>query len=408
MMLIHFFHEESKMLGKITRLAATAATAIFTLSLFVVPGHAQDKVLVGLSFSDFETPRWVQENDIMTAALQAKGYDVVSQQAGHDPKTQNDQIANMVTQGAKAIIIVAQDADAAATAVDDAVKEGVVVIAYDRLIATPNISAYITFGLTEVGNGQADGVLKALGITDMDHTGTWTKENPVNLVKLEGDPGDNNAKFFEAGQDETLKPYVDAGIVNVVARQNIANWDETNAVTAMENILTSQNNKVDAVIAANDNLGLGALQALSAQKLSVPVSGQDATIPGVNSIAKGQMTVTILKDYRVMAPQAVELVDEFLNGKTDPDLKSYKLSDLTGKADLTGEVMAKYLPVTQVTKDNLFDAVVVSGFQSYDDVYQDIPESDRPARPAEATMEATMAATAEATMEATMEATKAP
>ncbi|MFN8562722.1 MAG: substrate-binding domain-containing protein [Anaerolineae bacterium] len=373
------------MFGKVARLVPAIVSVAILLSLFVMPAQAQDKILVGLSFSDFETPRWAEENDIMTAALEAKGYAVVSQQASHDPVVQNNQIANMVTQGAKAIIIVAQDADAAATAVDEAAKEGVVVIAYDRLIATPSISAYITFGLTKVGNGQADGVLKALGITDLDNTGDWSVDNPVNLVKLEGDPGDNNAKFFEAGQDEILQPYVDAGIIKIVARQNIANWDETNAVTAMENILTAQNNEVDAVIAANDNLGLGALQALTAQRLSVPVSGQDATAPGCNSIAKGQLTVTILKDYRVMAPQAVDLVDEFLNGVTDPDLQSYPLSDLTGNASLTGDVMAKYLPVTEVTIDNLYDAVVVSGFQSYDDVYQDIPEAERPPRPPEAT-----------------------
>ena len=376
------------MFHKLTRLVPVVLAMVFLLSLVVIPAQAQDPILVGLSFSDFETPRWIQENDIMTAALEAKGYAVVSQQASHDPVTQNNQIANMVTQGAKAIIIVAQDADAAATAVEDAVAEGVVVIAYDRLIATPDISAYITFGLIEVGNGQAAGVLTALGITDLDNTGEWSVDNPAQIVKLEGDPGDNNAKFFEAGQDELLQPYVDAGIVEIVARQNIANWDETNAVTAMENILTSQNNEVDAVVAANDNLGLGALQALAAQRLSVPVSGQDATIPGVNSIARGEMTVTILKDYRVMAPQAVDLVDMFLNGQVDPDLQEYNLSDLTGNDALTGTVLAKYLPVTQVTIDNLYEEIVVSGFQSYDDVYQDIPEADRPPRPEEATPEA--------------------
>jgi D-xylose transport system substrate-binding protein len=301
----------------------------------------------------------------------------------------------MVTQGARAIIIVAQDAAAAATAVDDAAREGVIVIAYDRLIATTNIAAYITFGLTQVGNGQADGVLRALGFDPMNPgpTDTWTTDNPANIVKLEGDPGDNNAQFFEAGQDEILQPFVDAGLVVVVARQNIANWDETNAVIAMENILTSQNNDVDAVIAANDNLGLGALQALTAQMLSVPVSGQDATAAGCNSIARGQLTVTILKDYRVMAPQAVELVDEFLHGETDPDLQPYLLSDLTGNDSLTGEVLAKYLPVTQVTIDNLYEEVVVSGFQSYDDVYQDIPEDQRPPRPPEATTEPSEATT---------------
>jgi D-xylose transport system substrate-binding protein len=375
--------KETQMFGRISRSMAAVLSAVFMLSLLVMPIHAQDQILVGLSFSDFETPRWSQENDIMTAALEAKGYAVVSQQASHDPKVQNDQIANMITQGAKAIIIVAQDAAAAATAVDDAAKEGVIVIAYDRLIATPNISAYITFGLEKVGNGQADGVLKALGFdpTEPGPTDMWTTDNPAKIVKLEGDPGDNNAQFFEAGQDEILQPFLDAGLVTIVARQNIANWDETNAVTAMENILTSQDNQVDAVIAANDNLGLGALQALSAQKLTVPVSGQDATAAGCNSIAKGQLTVTILKDYRVMAPQAVDLVDEFLNGVTDPDLESYELSVLTGNEDLTGEVMAKYLPVTEVTIDNLYEEVVVSGFQSYDDVYQDIPEDQRPPVP---------------------------
>jgi len=375
---------------KFVRLFAVSMVLVLALGFATSVINAQDKVIVGLSFSDFETPRWSEENDIMTAALEALGYEVVSQQASHDPVAQNNQIANMVTQGAKAIIIVAQDADAAATAVDEAAKEGVVVIAYDRLIATPSIAAYITFGLEKVGNGQAHGVLTALGF-DTENPGptdVWTTENPVKLVKLEGDPGDNNAQFFEAGQDQVLQPFVDAGLVEIVARQNIANWDETNAVVAMENILTAQDNKVDAVIAANDNLGLGALQALSAQKMAVPVSGQDATAPGCNSIAKGEMTVTILKDYRVMAPQAVQLVDDFLKGVQDPDLASYKLSILTGKTDLEGEVMAKYLPVTEVTIDNLYEDVVVSGFQSYDDVYQDIPEDQKPPRPPEATPEA--------------------
>jgi D-xylose transport system substrate-binding protein len=369
------------------------ALALAASVLAFAPAKAQGKILVGLSFSDYQTARWPEENKIMTAALQAKGYDVVSQQANQDSKAQNDQIANMVTQGAKAIIVVANDGVAQAKAVDDAAKAGVKVIAYDRLIKTSNIAAYITFGLTKVGNGQADGVLKALGITDPKTTGKWSATNPVNIVKLEGDPGDNNAQFFEAGQDETLKPYVDAGVVKIVARQSIQGWLQSNAVTTMANILTAQNNKVDAVIAANDNLGLGALQSLQAQKMSVPISGQDASAAGCNSIAKGGLTVTILKDYRVMAPQAVNLVDEFLNGKTDPDLQSYTLASQAGDTKLTGNIMAKFLPVTEVTKDNLYAAVVVSGFASYDDVYKDV--ANPPARPtAAATVAATAAATA--------------
>jgi len=381
---------------KLSTLMVVLLSVVLVASMFggVPTARAQAKTVVGLSFSDFQTPRWPVENQLMTDALTKLGYSVVSQQANQDNKTQNDQIANMITQGAKVIIVVANDATAQATAADDAAKQGVKIIAYDRLIYSPNIGAYITFGLTKVGNGQADGVLKALGFdpTNPGPTAKWTKDNPVQLVKLEGDPGDNNAQFFEAGQDETLKPFVDAGLVKVVARQSIQGWLLQNAVPAMENILTAQNNKVDAVIAANDNLGLGALQALTAQKLSIPVSGQDATAAGCNSIAKGGLTVTIMKDTRILAAEAVKLADEFVQGKTDPDLQTFTLASQSGKADMKGNIVAKFLPVQEVTKDNLFDTVVKSGFQSYDDVYKDV--ANPPARPAAATMAATMAATA--------------
>src|SRR5258708_538838 len=109
---------------KATRLFVTLTAAVMAVGLFGngKPVAAQAKVKVGLSFSDFATERWPQENKLMTQLLQDKGYDVVSQQANQDPKTQNDQIENMITQGVKAIIVVAQDGDAAATAASDAAK----------------------------------------------------------------------------------------------------------------------------------------------------------------------------------------------------------------------------------------------------------------------------------------------
>jgi len=111
--------------------------------------------LVGLSFSDFATEALEDRRSADGKALTAKGYKVVWQEANHDVKLQNDQIDNMVTQGAKAIIVIPEDGDAAATAVDKAAKAGVKVIAYDRLIKTTNISAYISFNNTEVGRQEA-------------------------------------------------------------------------------------------------------------------------------------------------------------------------------------------------------------------------------------------------------------
>src|SRR6185503_6199208 len=123
-----------------------------------------EKIKVGLSFSDFATERWKNEEQLMRKLLEEKGYEVISQEANHDVKLQNDQIDNMVAQGVKALIIIAEDGDAASTAVDKAAAAGVKVIAYDRLIKTSKIAAYLSFDNVEVGRQQAMGVMTALGL----------------------------------------------------------------------------------------------------------------------------------------------------------------------------------------------------------------------------------------------------
>jgi D-xylose transport system substrate-binding protein len=381
------------MFRKLSRLALVLAVAFAAMSFGVkTTVHAQAKVKVGLSFSDFATERWKNEEQLMRKLLEAKGYEVLSQEANHDVKLQNDQIDNMVAQGVKALIVIAEDGDAAVTSVSKAAKAGVKVLAYDRLIKSADIAAYLSFNNVEVGRQQALGVLKAVNIDG----GKWTKDNPLKLVKLGGSPTDNNAILFRKGQDEIVNPYVEKGIIKVVADQFVDNWDPANALKLMENILTAQKNAVDAVVASNDGTALGALQALKAQKLAgvVPISGQDATADGCNSIVKGELTVTIFKDIRNLSPLAVDLVDSLLQGKKVDNLKEYTLAELTNDAKKEGKVMAYFLPVTQVDKSNVFDQIVKSGFQSYDDVYKGIPDAQRPPKPAAATMAATMAATA--------------
>jgi D-xylose transport system substrate-binding protein len=341
---------------------------------------SKGKTKVGLSFSDFATERWKNEADLMTKLLNEKGYDVIVQEANHDVKLQNDQIDNMVTQKIKGLIVIAEDGDAAATAVDKAAKAGVKVIAYDRLIKTANISAYISFNNTEVGRQEALGVMTALGIPGST---TWTKDNPAKIVLSGGSPTDNNAHLVRAGQMEVIQPYLDQGIITVVADQWVDNWDATNAEKMMENILTAQQNKIDGVIASNDGTALGELQAMKAQGLAgkVPISGQDATADGCNSIVKGEQTVSVYKDIRLLSPMAVDMIDKLIKGQTISDLKAYKLADLTGDSTKTGNVQCNFLAVQQVTKDNVYDLIVKSGFQSYDDVYRDIPADQRPAKP---------------------------
>ena len=338
-----------------------------------------EKIKVGLSFSDFATERWANEEKILRKLLEDKGYEVLTQEANHDVKAQNDQIDNMVSQGVKALIVIAEDGDAVVTSVDKAADAGVAVIAYDRLIKSPKIAGYISFNNVEVGRQQADGVMKALDIANWD----TAANGPARVVKLGGSPTDNNAILFRKGQDEIVDPLVKDGKIEIVADQWVDNWDAANALKLMENILTGANNDVDAVVASNDGTALGALQALSAQGLAgkVPISGQDATADGCNSIVKGELTVSILKDIRNLSPIAVDMADNLLNGKPVEGLEEFTMAELTNDDTKQGNVKALFLPVEQVNKDNVFDLCVKNGFQSYDDVYRDVPEDQRPPKP---------------------------
>jgi len=194
------------------------------------------KIKVGLSFSDYATERWPIEAGMMTKLLQAKGYEVLVAEADHDVKLQSDQIDNMVSQGVKGLIIIAEDGDAAVTPVEKAAAAGVKVIAYDRLIKTSKISAYLSFDNVEVGKAEADGVVKALGLDKGNPT--WTSSNPVKMVLSGGSPTDNNAILVRGGQMQILQPYIDKGVVKIVADQWVENWDAAKAEAMMENILT--------------------------------------------------------------------------------------------------------------------------------------------------------------------------
>jgi D-xylose transport system substrate-binding protein len=344
------------------------------------PAAPTEKPKIGISFSDFATERWKNEADLMTKLFNEKGYDVIVAEAAHDVKLQNDQIDNMVSQGVVGLVVIAEDGDAAVTSVDKAADAGVKVIAYDRLIKTAKIAAYLSFDNTEVGRQEALGVMTALGLPGST---TWTKDNPAKVVLSGGSPTDNNAHLVRNGQMEVVQPYIDSGVVKIVADQWVDNWDATNAEKMMENILTAQQNKIDAVVASNDGTALGELQAMGAQGLAgkVPISGQDATADGGNSIVKGEQTVSVFKDIRLLSPMTVDLMDKLLKGETVADLKGFDLALLTGDKTKTGQILAFFLPVVQVTKDNIYDVVVKSCFQNYDDVYRDIPEDQRPPKP---------------------------
>jgi len=351
------------------KLLVLAVACFFAVSLMGGVARAAD-IKIGVSFSDFETERWPVEAELMKKLAAEQGVEVVVQAANHDAKLQNDQIENMVLQGVNAIIIIAEDGAAAASAVDSASADGIPCIAYDRLIKSPNLAAYISFDNVEVGRAQARGVTKVV--------------NKGNFVLLGGSPTDNNAILFRKGQMDILQPLIDKGDIKVVADQWVENWSPANATKLMENILTAQNNNIDAVVASNDGTALGALQAMEAQGLAgkVPISGQDATEAGCKSIVEGKLTMTVFKDVRLLTPMAIDMAIKLAKKESIEGLKDYTLAELTLDDSLQGTVPCKFLKVVEVDKSNVYDEVIMSGFQSYDEVYKDIPEDQRPPKPA--------------------------
>ncbi|PID57744.1 D-xylose transporter subunit XylF [candidate division KSB3 bacterium] len=338
---------------------------VAALTLFAVQVFAAD-IKIGVSFSDFETERWPVEAELMEKLAKEQGAEVIVQAANHDAKIQNDQISNMILQGVDVIIIIAEDGAAAAAAVDEAAQDNIPVIAYDRLVKSDKLAAYISFDNVEVGRTQARGVLKVV--------------DKGKFIMLGGSPTDNNAVLFRKGQMEVVQPLVDSGQITIVGDQWVENWQPANATQLMENMLTAVNNDVDAVIASNDGTALGALQALKAQGLAgkVPISGQDATAAGCKSIVEDELTMTVFKDVRLLTPMAIDMAVKLAKGEKIEGLQEFTLAELTLDDNLVGTVPCKFLKVVEIDKGNVYEEIVKSGFQSYDDIYKDIPEDQRP------------------------------
>ncbi len=347
-------------------------------TIAVAPTHhaAYD---IGMVFPSLDAgTRWPREEAYIRQILEKKGF-LVDSRASGDQTIQNTLIAELVSEGVKVLIVVPKDRQGVISAVESATQAGVKVIAYDRLIPTTQIAAYLSFSSVEIGKKQGVGILKALDIENWN----VNEKGPVKLVKLGGSPNDNNAILFRKGQDEVIDPYVASGKVSIVADQWVTNWDPTTAYTMMQEILADQSNQIDAVLASNDGTALGALNALAEQGLAgvVPISGQDATIDGCKSIIKGDLTLSILKDIRIMALRVAYLSEKLYSGESDPTLMPYDLASLTGDPSINGSVPAYFAPVQTVNEGNLINLVVKSGLHSYDDVYADTPVEQRPPRP---------------------------
>ncbi|HTS85735.1 MAG TPA: D-xylose ABC transporter substrate-binding protein [Usitatibacter sp.] len=300
--------------------------------------------LVGVSWSNFQEERWKRDEAAIKAALEAAGAKYVSADAQGSNEKQLADVEALITKGAKALIILAQDANAVLPAVARAKEAGVPVVAYDRLIQDKGV-LYLTFDNVEVGRMQARAVLAV--------------KPRGNYVFIKGSPTDPNADFLNAGQREVLKPAMDKGDIRIVGEQYTENWAPEVAQKNMEQILTKNNNKVDAVVASNDGTAGGVVAALRAQNMvGVPVSGQDGDIAALNRVALGEQTVSVWKDARELGKAAGTFAARLAQGTKLADIKEAHVWTGGAKKLAIPSVFLKPLPIT---RDNL-KAVIDAGW----------------------------------------------
>ncbi len=315
-----------------------AAGTALAVSAFSLPALAQAKgPIIGVSWSNFQEERWKTDEAAIKAAIEKVGGTYLSADAQSSPAKQLTDVESLIARGAKALIVLAQDAQAIRPAVQKAVDEGIAVVGYDRLIEIPQ-AFYLTFDNVEVGRMMAREILKA--------------KPEGNYVFIKGSSTDPNANFLYQGSIEVLKPALDSGKIKNVGEASTDGWLPANAQKNMEQILTRNANKVDAVIAANDGTAGGAIAAMAAQGLagSVPVSGQDADRAALNRIALGTQTVTIWKDARDLGRTAAEIAIKLAGGA--------KLTEIAGatswnQGPAKQAMTALFLKPVPVTQENL-------------------------------------------------------
>ncbi|WP_245410877.1 D-xylose ABC transporter substrate-binding protein [Microvirga flavescens] len=333
-----------------------AMISLAALALSATAALAQGKgPVVGVSWSNFQEERWKTDEAAIKAAVEKAGGTYVSADAQSSPAKQLTDIESLIARGAKALIILAQDSDAVRPAVEKAVAEGIPVVGYDRLIEIPQVF-YLTFDNVEVGRLQAREVLKA--------------KPEGSYVFIKGSGSDPNANFLFQGAMEVLKPSIDAGKIKNAGEAYTDGWLPANAQRNMEQFLTKNNNKVDAVVAANDGTAGGAIAALAAQGLagSVPVSGQDADKAALNRVALGTQSVTVFKDARELGRNAAEIAVALAGGKKLAEIPGAQSWDKGAKKQ---NMTAKFLTPVAITKDNL-NVVIDAGWVTKDVVCQGV------------------------------------
>jgi D-xylose transport system substrate-binding protein len=313
---------------------------------------------VGVILPDASTsPRWeANDRPLLADAFKAAGIESDIQNAQGDTAKFGTICDGMINAGVKVLLIVNLDSESGTACLKKAQAAGVKTIDYDRLTLGGGASYYVSFDNVEVGRLMGKGLEKCL--TDDGKTSN------VNIVYINGDPTDNNAALFKSGYVEATKPLIDSGKWKLVGDQT-GKWDATIAGNAFEQLYTQNNGKIDGVVSANDTMAGGIIARLKANNLAgkVPVTGQDASIAGLQAILAGQQCMTVYKAVKKEADAASQLAIALIKGQDASTLAKGSVQDtVLNKA--VPSVLETPVAITKANIKTVFD----DGFQKASDV----------------------------------------
>ena len=341
-------------------------------------GAVEEGGLIGVAMPTQTSERWIADGDAVKKGLEDLGYTVDLEYANDDIPTQTQQIDQMITKGAKVLIIAAIDGTALSSQLDTAAAAGIKVLAYDRLIRdNKNVDFYVTFDNLKVGVQQATSLLTGLGVLNADGSKGDAK-GPFNIELFAGSPDDNNATFFFNGAMSVLQPFIDDGTLVVKSGQTdfqqvaIQQWKQDVAQTRMENLLTSayaDGSKVQGVLSPYDGLSRGIITALQNNGYPATISdgfpivtGQDSEIASVKLIADDVQYSSIFKDTRKLAAQAVTTTQALISGAAP------EANDTTTYDNGVKVVPSFLLQSDVVVADTIQSILIDSGYWTADEV----------------------------------------
>lgn len=353
------FHRRFVVAGLISGGLATLLAAAIVPAV-TVPAVAAEKIKIGFLLKTMQEERYQRDKAAFLARARAVDADVIFDSANNDEQSQLSAFENMLSQGARVIVLQPVNTGTAASMVTSAHKAGVKVVGYDSMLLNGPLDAMVMQDSWAVGKLQAEAMVAWLKAKHGSVRG--------NVALIRGQPGDSNANAMSSGVLEVLKANPD---LRLVADQSHEGWSPDKAMATTENLLTKLGDKVDAVICNNSGMARGVIAALDAQGLAsaekVFVAGSDADLVNIQFVAQGKQAAEIWKKITPLAEGAVDAAVALArNPQADPRaLLNFDRLINNGAVDVPTIVT----PVVLVDRGNLDSTIIAGGFYTHQQVY---------------------------------------